>query len=57
MDLLAYMLGKKSGGGGGDEPTGTITITSNGTHNVKSYATANVNVPSGDIPSATGVEF
>ena len=57
MDLLAYMLGKKSGGGGGDEPTGTINITFNGTHNVKSYATANVNVPSEDIPSATGVEF
>jgi len=34
-----------SGGGGGDEPTGTIQITQNGTHNVKRYASAQVNVP------------
>lgn len=44
MDILSYLLGKKSGGGG-DEPTGTIDITSNGTHNVKAYASADVNVP------------
>lgn len=56
MDILSYLLGKKSGGGG-DEPTGAIDISTNGTHNVKSYATANVNVSSEDIPSATGEEF
>lgn len=44
MEVLDYLLGKKSSGGGGDEPTGTINISSNGTKNVKSYAYANVNV-------------
>ena len=43
MEVTSYLLGKKSGGGG-SEPTGTIDITSNGPHNVKSYATASVNV-------------
>ncbi|MBQ6127097.1 hypothetical protein IJI69_00405 [Candidatus Saccharibacteria bacterium] len=33
-------------GGGGDTPTGTISITSNGTHDVAQYAAANVNVAS-----------
>lgn len=32
---------------GGDTPTGTITITTNGTHNVASYAYASVSVPTG----------
>ena len=44
MDLFAYMLGKKAGGGG-SEPTGTIDIFSNGVYNVKNYASADVNVP------------
>lgn len=43
MDVTSYLLGKKAGGGG-DTPTGEIDITTNGVVNVKSYATANVNV-------------
>ncbi len=44
LDVLSYKLGKNAGGGG-DEPTGTVSITSNGSHNVKQYASASVNVP------------
>lgn len=36
------------------EPTGTITITQNGTANVKDYASANVNV---QLTPANGVSF
>lgn len=49
MDTFSYLLGK-SKGGGGPSPSGTINITSNGTHNVKDYATANVNV---EMPTLT----
>lgn len=45
MDILSYVIGKNSGGGGGSEPSGTKDITSNGTHNVASYAYASVTVP------------
>lgn len=34
-------------GGGGITPTGTININQNGTHDVTSYASAKVNVPTG----------
>ena len=45
MDLLSYAIGKKTGGGGGSSPSGTISISANGTHNVASYAKASVSVP------------
>lgn len=35
----------KGEGGGGETPSGTVTLTSNGTHNVARYARANVAVP------------
>ena len=39
--------------GGGSTPTGTIQITSNGTHDVSAYALANVAVPTGSTPTGT----
>lgn len=38
-------------GGGGITPTGTIQISTNGTHDVTQYASASVNVPTGITPS------
>lgn len=57
MDTKDFVLGFAAGkaqGGGGDEPTGTVAITENGTHNVRQYAYASVNVI---LPSAQGVSF
>lgn len=42
MDVTSYLLGKKAGGG--ETPTGTIDIMENGTYNVSSYASADVDV-------------
>lgn len=54
MDLLSYAIGKKAGGGGGSSPSGTISISANGTHNVASYASASVNVPNSYVLSDEG---
>lgn len=39
--------------GGGITPTGTMNITTNGTHDVTSYASASVAVPTGTTPTGT----
>ena len=48
MELKDFAMGFTAGkaqGGGGSAPTGTIQIDTNGVHDVKSYASASVNVP------------
>ncbi|MCR5136109.1 MAG: hypothetical protein K6C12_03290 [Oscillospiraceae bacterium] len=55
--MLGFAAGKAQGGGGGDEPTGTVTITTNSTHDVRQYAYASVNVPTQTLPSIVGEEF
>ena len=54
MEALLYELSEELANGGGGipdgyiKPAGSVSITENGTHNVKEYETANVNV---SIPS------
>lgn len=48
-DIIEALDGKAAGA----KPTGTIEIKTNGSHDVKKYATANVNVPILDTSDAT----
>ena len=50
--LELYLTELSGRAGGGSPPTGTISITTNGDHDVTSYATAHVAVP-GITPSGT----
>lgn len=52
MDIISYAMGKKSGNV--SEASGSVNINQNGTHNVKFYATAVVDVPNSYDSSDNG---
>lgn len=51
LDIIQKKKSAGTGGGGGITPTGTKTITSNGKHDVTSFATADVQVPIPEAPT------
>lgn len=52
-DLIAQIVDELQDKGSGITPSGTVTITKNGTHDVTNYASANVNVAGLDTSDAT----
>ena len=55
METKDFAIGFAAGKAqGGESPTGTISITSNGIYNVAQYASADVDV---ELPSAEGEDF